>query len=71
MSVDPAEAVALGAAIHAGVLLGEVGMRGVWRACYRRWISACLQGCWCGGLLRASTHTSAMPACAPALFLTT
>lgn len=24
MSVDPAEAVALGAAIHAGVLLGEV-----------------------------------------------
>lgn len=24
MTVDPAEAVALGAAIHAGVLLGEV-----------------------------------------------
>lgn len=25
MTVDPAEAVALGAAIHAGVLLGQVG----------------------------------------------
>lgn len=41
MGVDPAEAVALGAAIHAGVLLGQVN--GV-ELMDGRWVAECVHG---------------------------